>query len=343
MEVRFEGVKKSDPTRHDGFKVEYAGAKRAGFRWRWRFMLLLVVSPILVWGWIVLQEQVLTRADGILTTEPIQMRASKSGFVTDVSVMPGDKVTAGQQVFDLSSPEIDRKIKHWQASLDRLLTYREKMIADLRTVLEDYGKKLEASRAKQDAFADRYRQLAEKGLFKLADQMQLNEMRRALSEDERKQLVDLERLESLRYTNDLADVIRDLELQIAVAEVQQAQLDIRIDQDGVVNRLYVKQGEYVTEGDPLMEMSNYDEPVVNVFLKPERMGYAQVGREVVIILPDRSRYAGVVGEPPQITETVPASLAGPFEGSKRAIKVVVAFKDIPDSWVEGLPVKVRFK
>lgn len=343
MEVRFEGVKKTDPTRHDGFKVEYAGAKRTGFRWRWRFMLLLVVSPILIWGWLVLQEQVLTRAEGILTTEPIQMRASKSGFVTNVAVMPSDKVTAGQQVFDLTSPEIDRKIKHWQESLDELLAYRERMITELQTVLEDYGRKLEASRAKQDAFADRYRQLAEKGLFKLADQMQLNEMRRELSEDERQQLVDLERLESLRFTNDLADEIRDLKLQIAVAEVQQAQLDIRVNQDGVVNRLYVKQGEYVSEGDPLIELSNYDQPVINVFLKPERMEYAQIGREVVIILPDRSRYDGVVHEPPQIAETIPASLAGPFEGSRRAIKIVVAFRELPEAWVEGLPVKVRFK
>ena len=37
MEVRFDGVKKTDPAQHDGFKVNYAAAKRAGFTWRWPF------------------------------------------------------------------------------------------------------------------------------------------------------------------------------------------------------------------------------------------------------------------------------------------------------------------
>ncbi len=342
MRVQFEGTKQSDPTVQDGFQVEYAGAKRAGFRWRWRFMLLLVVSPILIWGWFLTQEQVLTRADGILTTEPIQLRASKSGFVTSIKVQPGGKVENGQQIFDLSSPEVDRKIDHWQSNLNELVDYREKMIAEVRQTLDVYQARLDESRAKQDSIAENYGQLSEKGLLKLADEMQLNETRRALSQDERQQMVDLERLESLRYTHDLADEIRELELEIAVAEVQQTQLDIRSDSDGVVNRLYVKEGEYVTEGEPLAELSNYDAPVVNVFLKPERMSHAKVGNEVVVIFPDRSRYDGIVAEPPQIAETIPVSLSGPFESSKRAIKVVVQFDQSPENWVEGLPVKVRF-
>jgi len=343
MDVRFEGIKKTDPTNDDGFKVEYAGAKRAGFRWRWRLMLLLVVSPILIWGWLVVQNQVLTRAEGILTTEPILLSASKSGFVASVSVVPGDRVSVGHEIVDLSSPETNRKIEFWENSRDELLSYRDRMMSDLREALEVYGRKLEASRAKQDAFAEKYRQLAEKGLFKLSDQMQLNEMRRALSADEREQLVDLERLESLRYTNDLAAEIREIELLIAVANVQQTQLDIKVNRDGVVNRIFVKEGEYVTEGDPLIELSNYDRPVINVFLKPERMKYAQLGGEVVVIFPDNERYDGVISEPPQIAETIPASLVGPFDGSKRAIKVVVAFETEPETWIEGLPVKVRFK
>ncbi len=342
MEVRFEGVKRSDPTENDGFKVGYAGVKRAGFRWRWRFMLLLVVSPLLIWIWLIMQDQVLTRADGILTTEPIQMRAPKSGFVAAVLVAPGQRVEDGQQMFDLSSPETDRKIVHWQDNLAVLVEYREEMIAKLRDALTLHQQKLDESRLKQDAIAESYQQLSEKGLFKLSDQMQLNEMRRALSQDELQQLVDLERLESLRYTHDLADEIRGIELEIAVAEVQQTQLDVRSDRSGVVNRLYVKEGEYVAQGDPLMELSNYELPVINVFLKPERMEHAKVGNKVVIILPDRTRFDGVVSEPPQIAETIPATLAGPFDGSKRAIKVVVEFNEVPENWVEGLPVKVRF-
>ena len=219
MKVRFDGTKQTDPTVQDGFHVEYASAKRAGFRWRWRFMLLLVASPVLVWLWLLAQDQVLVRADGILTTEPIQMRASKSGFVTSVKVNPGAKVEVGQQIFDLSSPEIDRKIVHWQTNLEELIAYRDKMIAELRQTLQTYQVNLEDSRKRQDAIAENYRQLAEKGLFKLADEMQLNELRRALSRDERQQMVDLERLESLRFTHDLADEIRDLEMSTLSAAV----------------------------------------------------------------------------------------------------------------------------
>ncbi|UWQ93633.1 HlyD family efflux transporter periplasmic adaptor subunit (plasmid) [Rhodobacteraceae bacterium M382] len=343
MEVRFDGVKKTDPTNHEGFQVNYAAPKRAGFRWRWRFMVLLVISPILIWGWLVLQEEILVRADGILTTEPIHLSASDPGFVTSVPVALGDSVSSGQLLLELSSPEIDRKIKHWSGNLEELKIYQDQMIANLKETLGVYTRRLEESRRKQDRIAARYQQLAEKGLFKLADQMQLNEMRRALSHDERQHIVDLERLESLRYTHDLADEIRAIELEIAVAEVQQQQLDTRANRDGVINRVFVKEGEYVTEGAPLVELSNYDAPVVNVFLQPESISSANVGNAVVVIFPDRTRYHGVVKEPPQIAETIPAALAGPFEGSKRAIKVVVALDQEPDTWVEGLPVKVRFK
>ncbi len=343
MEVRFKGTKQTDPTAHDGFRVNYAAAKRLKFQWRWRFMLLVVVSPLLVWGWFLLQAQFLTRADGILTTEPIQVRASKSGFVTEVMVAPGHVVAAGQQLFDLSSPETDQKIQYWKEQVSLLTAYREQLIDELRSALGVYQQKLDDSRSKQDEIAQSYDQLADKGLFTLSDQMQLNEMRRALSQDERQQMIDLEHLESLKFTHDISDEIRNFELEILVAEVKQSQLDIRSDRSGVVNRLYAKQGEYVTEGDPLVELSNYTNPVVNVFLKPERLAKATEGREVVVILPNRTRIDGAVAEPPQIADTIPAALAGPFEGSRRAIKVVITLNELPETWVEGLPVTVRFK
>ncbi|MGR3679751.1 MAG: hypothetical protein ACU0AZ_17405 [Paracoccaceae bacterium] len=200
MEVRFDGVKKTDPTNHEGFKVSYAGAKRAGFRWRWRIMILVVISPILIWSYLLLQQQFLVSADGIMTTEPIQVRASKSGFVSGVLVEAGQEVDVNQPMFSMSSPEIDRRIELWQKSLEQLVAYRETMIENLGSALVQYEAKLAESRQRQDDIAGLYGQLEDKGLFTLSDQMQLNEMRRALSSDEHQHMVDRERLESLRHT-----------------------------------------------------------------------------------------------------------------------------------------------
>lgn len=342
MEVKFDGVKKSEPDRDDGFKVGYASAKRLGFQLRWRLMILIVLSPLLFMGWFFIQDRLLVRADGILTTEPIQLRAFKTGFVSDIAVSPGDQIVAGQLLFDLSSPEIDQQIEVWIENLTMLSEYREEMLADVSKTLSDFGEKLETSREEQDAVDDSYDKLAKKGLFRLSDQMQLSELNRSLSQEEKQFLLDAIRVESLRYTHDLSVEIRDIEMEIAIAKVKQKQLDVRSAQAGVLNRLYVNEGEFVAEGEPLAEVSNYRSPVVNVYLKPERMSYAKVGETVTITLPDRSRYSGTIKEPPSVTETVPASLAGPFEGSSRLIKVVVEFDEAPEVWFEGLPVKVKF-
>ena len=37
-----------DPTVERGLKVEYAQAKRGGFRGRWYLLLVLVIAPVLV-------------------------------------------------------------------------------------------------------------------------------------------------------------------------------------------------------------------------------------------------------------------------------------------------------
>ena len=342
MEVRFQGIKSQDPTQDQGLRVTYAAAKRTGFSLRWRLMLLIVISPVLLWLWLVFQGTVLVRADGIVTTEPVQLRASQPSFVNEVVVNPGDRVAAGQTIIDLSSPEIDTRIQIWNENLEELVAFRGTVISNLDSILEDYGKKLAVSRERQNVISDRYEQLEQKQLFTLRDQMDLNELQRDFAQDEKDQLVDLERLKSVQFTDELAEAIREAELEIAVAEVQQAQLNIRADREGTVNRIYAQPGEFVTEGQPLAEISNYETPVVNVYLPTKNLAQAYIGKEVSIVLPGRKVVAGIVRDPVQVTETIPASLAGPFEGSQVAIKVVVQFVEPPETWIEGLPVRVRF-
>ncbi len=342
MKVRFEGVKRSDPTQDNGARVSYAPAKRAAFRGRWYLMLLLVISPIIAFGWLVTREELLVRADGILTTKPVVYSASQSGFVTDVVAGPGTLVDVGADILELRSPEIDRKIELWKANAALLTAHQEAAAAQLREVLETHRERLEASDADHRKIAAKYAELEQKGLFTLSDQVLLNAEQRELLAEIKDLDIEVERAEAMHVTDATANEIREIELQIAIAEVQQKELDLTAKLPGVVNRILVREGEYVSEGEELAEVSNFDQPVVEVYLRPERMNYAQVGKSVTVVLPDRSRHSGEIRDPAQIADTIPPTLAGPFDGARRAIRVTVHLDTPPENWVEGLPVEVRF-
>ena len=342
MKVRFESDRRAQPTRDRGFGVSYAPAKRMGFRWRWYLMLLVALSPVAYLGWQLVGEQVLIKADGVLTTEPLVLTASEPGFVHAVEAKPGDQVELGAILIDLQSPLVDKEISlltaridQMKAQLDETSTRVEKLRADEVTMIES------AIDVQKDLVKD-YERVSKKGLVPLSDKVMIEGAKRDIRSDLVTAQVEYERAGTIEVSSRAASAIAEMELALGKAEVTQGLLDIRAPKDGIVNAVHVNQGEFVDEGDVLVEVSNYSEPVVNVYLRPKRMNFTQQGQGATVKLPNGKSLRATIKDPVQVVEKVPAALSGPFEGVKAAIKVVLRFDAPPDYWFEGLPVEVLF-
>jgi multidrug resistance efflux pump len=342
MKVRFKGLRTPEPEQQRGFKVSYGPGKRQAFRWRWYLMLALVLSPVIYFTWQLTADRVLVEADGILTTEPISLAATNSGVVSAILVEPGDRVQPDQVLLDLNSPVISARLEVLTTNRDQLKVFQEGLVSDVRSILDGYEQVLSQENRQLEEFALKFDTLKQKGLLQNSSDLQLQRDRRSVFTEVKNLELDRQRAETILYSNDIANEIRNLEISIAETRAQQAQLVIRAPGAGVVNRVLALPGEFVDIGEHVFEISNFSEPVINVYLLPQRMAHAVVGSSVTIKFSDGRRFEGVVKAPVQVTDTIPASLSGPFQGSKRAIKVVVGFRTVPDRWIEGLPVRVSF-
>ncbi|WP_412496154.1 hypothetical protein [Shewanella chilikensis] len=82
MKVTYQAAAKAQqPTRDQGLKVDYAPAKRGGMKWRWYLLLLLVIAPVVLLLWVLLRPSLFVLAPGILTSEPLEMRAMQKGQI----------------------------------------------------------------------------------------------------------------------------------------------------------------------------------------------------------------------------------------------------------------------
>lgn len=138
MKVVFKHEKQINPQAEGGLKVNYAGAKRAAFKLRWNLLLLLILSPIIIFFIYLFNEEVLINADGILTSEPITIYAREDGLIEKIYYLPGEKIPAGQDLFVMSSPIIDAEVTFLTEKLDY---YREKQSASLAKLTLLYHKK----------------------------------------------------------------------------------------------------------------------------------------------------------------------------------------------------------
>jgi multidrug resistance efflux pump len=343
MKVQFPNQHRTDPTKDAGQKVDYAPAKRVAFRARWYVLLVVIFSPVAFFLWQISKDDILVRSSGIVTTNPVILSASQAGYVSDISVSPGDQVTRGQSIIKLSSPELEVKLGVLENSQSALLAAQVETRKNVLGILEAQAESLERAKAAQMEIRRSYEILERKDLMTNARQIQLDSDRLDLNVQIVENQLAVEDAKARLHSGGISAAIRDIDLEIALVNVQRDLMKIRAVDAGTVNKLFVVVGEYVEEGDILAELSNYEKPVVNVYLNPERMKFAVEGNVATIIFPDGSKYSGVVSEPVQITETIPAALAGPFEGSKSAVKVVLSFDDPPATWIEGLPVEVRFQ
>ncbi|XAG80651.1 HlyD family efflux transporter periplasmic adaptor subunit [bacterium 19NY03SH02] len=337
MKVTYQAAAKAQqPTRDQGLKVDYGPAKRGGMKWRWYLLLLLVIAPVVLLLWVLLRPSLFVLAPGILTSEPLEMRAMQKGRLLELSVQPGSRVDAG---LDASIDELQRQLAELTPpSLEQDLAILGQL--EQRVLVAEQGVK------RQDELLSQFESFRKQGVVPTADMaavMQAHTSARMALEQARAELLQQRQLQQQeREAGVIAQSRNSLLLKLAELQAKRQQLTIQAPFAGRVADVLVQQGETIAEQQPMLWLSGRAQPVVVCYLAPKYLNYVAQGQQANVKLPNGTRIRAEIKEPTELVGKVPKQLSGPFDGDKPALKVTLALHQSLPLAIEGVPVEVSF-
>ena len=347
MKVNYNSTKKAQqPIIDAGLQVEYAQSKRSGYKKRWYMLLLLVSVPLTLLIWLALRPFILILAPGIITTEPLEVRAPSTAVISDVLIKGGKKVYSGEILLLLTDVELDAQIVELNLQLLELrnkpLSYDNSIIAGL-----NYRIKVAAEGVqRQDELLKSYQQFKLKGVVPTSDMaivLQANTVAKMTLEQAK---VDLLHEKTKQQLQNRAGFIRQqkdrLKLQLAKLIAKQQALIIKSSFSGHVEDILVQRGEHIAEGQPLLWISSREKPIVITYVDAKYLNYVALGQMATVKLANGDSYRAEILHPTELVSKIPAQLSGPFDGQKSGLKVKLTLLDELPFAIEGVPVEVSF-
>ncbi|UCX06599.1 HlyD family efflux transporter periplasmic adaptor subunit [Shewanella glacialimarina] len=349
MKVSYNASPKSSkPQTDSGLKVPYADAKRSGFKTRWYLLLLLVIIPLVLISWILIRPEIFILANGIITTEPLEVRSPYNGVLVNLDVSGGDKVKKGNVILTISNPQLDAKITKLKDHLDKF--ERESVGLDNAIFLQLRQRIsiAEEGVTAQERLVKQYQDLQQKnkGLIASAEMAMVHQTYISSKMELAKSKADLaqekQRQKILSSAGSVTLSKNEIELELVSLIAIKNQLTTTAPFDSQIVDIMVQSGEYIVENQPMLLISGRKKPVITAYLAPKYFSHAQIGQQATIKLPDGSKLRAKISEPTELVSRLPQQLSGPFEGDKAVLKIILTPDDSLPVTIEGLPVEVIF-
>ncbi|MGC8971235.1 MAG: HlyD family secretion protein [bacterium] len=270
------------------------------------------------------------------------VRSSTAGKLVDIKVKVGDYVKRGDILFQIESPELELQIQQAMLNMEKLRIEEERLkneiydISQYEIALKKEGENLR--KIKEDL--KKAEILFNQGIIPISEynnyKAQYNQAELAYSLAERNyrnSKIQYETEEKLKSNNliVLRKSIENAEAQLKLLEDQKL---VKAGIDGKVVSIFVKEGEYVTPGTPVVLIADEEKLSVSCVVDPKYIDNIKVGQEIRFKIDPLStkEYRGVVESISEGTE----ELMG-----KTGIRVVGRIKDkVPDIKV-NMPVYTR--
>lgn len=346
MKINYQpSSKASQPTTEQGLKVDYAAAKRGAYKARWYMLLALVILPVLLVVWIILRPQVLVLANGVISTDPLELRSPANARLISIAVVKGQQIENGTLLLQLQDLQLDAQIAELQQQLVQLA---QPVDTSDQAVLQQRQASIsiaEQAVVQQSDYLDSYQNFKRSGLVltheMAAVQQTLTNAKLAL-EQAKTEVIQLRQQQQVQQlAGSVAQARRQLQQTLAQLQAQQDQLAITALSGARVIDIQVKPGEFVQQNQPLLVLSNRLQPVIFAYLAPKYLDYAEVGNKASVRLPNGDTVRAEVTEPAQLLERLPAKLAGPFDGEQAVLKLTLT-PEQPITDIEGVPVEISF-
>ncbi len=346
MKINYQASDKANQPKVDqGLRVDYGAAKRGAYRARWYLLLALVLLPVMLVLWIIMRPQVLVLANGIISTEPLELRSPATARLLAIPVSKGQQVEYGTVLLQLQDLQLDAQINELQRQLRQLMvpvTTPDQAVLQQRQASISIA---EQAVSQQSEYLDSYQNFKRSGLVltheMAAVQQTLTNAKLAL-EQARTDAIQLQQQQEIQQlAGSVAQAQRQLQQALAQLQAQRDQLQPSAVAPGHVIDIQVKPGEFVQQNQPLLLLSNRPAPVIFGYLAPKYIDYATVGAKASVTLPNGDKVRAEVTEPAQLLERLPANLAGPFDGEQAVLKLTLTPQQ-PITQVEGVPVEISF-
>ncbi|CAH0532828.1 hypothetical protein VST7929_00675 [Vibrio stylophorae] len=348
MKVEFHLDKQNDPTRDQGTKVAYGQAKRGGYRLRWYLLLGLILSPILVLLYFFYRNFVLVIAPGIVSSEPLVLRATHDAVVVSMLDKSITQVKPQELLLNLKNEVLTAEVGYLQRELDGLKGDKEHSTAVDLQLFKQAIYEARANLRSVEKLKKQYDSYKKQGSVSSLDYSAMLNMYASAKQGLKQAQIDYDRAVSentrVKVAGPIIQERRQLRQQLVRKQAEMASLQVYSPVAGfVVERLVVK-GQRVRTGDPLIAITTLEQPKVIAYLDAKYLKDAVVGNQVTVIFPDGERFAAYVSEPTEVASKLPSQLAKPFEGSPALLRVTLTLEKplTWGRWVEGMPVEVQF-
>ena len=334
------------PTEERGMGVKYGVAKRAGYKGRWYLLLLLVVAPVILVGWIFLRPHVFVLASGIITTEPLEVRAPGTGSVSTIAVTAGDTLLRDSVILLIANPQLDAQIAELERQLVELGSEERSLDPAILTQLQARIDVANEGVIRQGSLLRRYEEFQSRGVVPTSDMamvLQAHTAARMALEQARADLIQVRQRQQMEFNaGAVAQSRHSLNLQLARLNAQRAQLQIKAPMNTRAVDVLVQPGEHIAEGRPLALLAGREHSVVQAYLEPKYLDYTEIGQGATVILPNGDRFKANISEPTELVGRLPIQLSGPFDGEKPVLRITLQPEVTLPVSIEGVPVEVSF-
>jgi len=340
MKIRFDKPEQKQPDLDRGLKVSYGSSKRALASWRWYLILLIICSPLIFFLIKFGSHFLIVRGAGYVEVPQIEIRSNENGYVKKLWVKSMQEVKPGALLFTIEQPDLDKKEKILSSELDYLSDNRaQKGInnsVSAKQVSIDFAYNQKEYMKKR---LDNFIQLFNQGAATDA------EVKTARSQYE----AALEHINSILIpTQDVEGVGKDSRIRQLILEKNQLMLQSEAlsgysSVDGKISDILVTEGEYVSRGDLVITIMKNERALVNAYLAPEYIEYAEIGQLAKIEFANGEKVAARVVTVPSLTKPIPLDAVTSFGSRNHEIYLQLEFMEaVKQKLMNGSPVEVVF-
>ncbi len=227
------------------------------------------------------------------------------GYVREVRVKLGDRVTAGQVLVTLNAPEIDSQIRQAEAA-----------VAEARSAQPEVEGAVNAAKAQLD--------LAQATFARMQDLLN----KKSISNQEFDEVSAKRKLADANYAmaqakrEQIAAKIQQAEQAVRSAQIQQSYTTVVAPGTGVITAKTVEPGALATPGAPLMTIEQSGALRLEAAVEESRLGLVKVGQSVAVDIdglpPMNARVGEIVPSVDATSRTFTAKIDLPDSSALRA-------------------------
>lgn len=216
------------------------------------------------------------------------VRSTVSGKVLEIMVNVGDYVKIGTPLFRIESPDLELQIQQAKLNIEKLRIEEEKLKNEVYDISQ-YEISLEREREnlkKAEKELDKAELLFKKGVITL---LEYNNYKSLYTQARLAYKLAEKNYENVKKQYEMQKKLRDenlllLKESIKNAETQLKNLEdqrlVKSGMDGRIISIFVKKGEYITAGTPIVFMADEKKLVVSSVIDPKYIDKVRIGQEI---------------------------------------------------------------